>query len=225
MIVYGVWLYDELKDYIGWNASKRISGEPYIKLSTINHGTFNVKANTHGLRCFQKNNRCVACGVEGSIWALETHHKKTPPNLNLYAAVEPDKKYWGLTKDNSLLMTKDHIIPKSVGGLTIDKNLQTLCAICNQKKGTKVIEASQIPLIVERRKPQRGKPRTALINALRSVMYGPGKLYDGVMDLTLALAEYDSVQEPEYLLSKNRLIMALKGRHLLPDDAKSHLPE
>jgi 5-methylcytosine-specific restriction endonuclease McrA len=35
------------------------------------------------------------------------------------------------------MLRADHVIPESKGGLTIMKNLQTLCNICNSKKGAK----------------------------------------------------------------------------------------
>lgn len=35
-------------------------------------------------------------------------------------------------------LTIDHIIPVSKGGTNEDKNLRTMCRICNSKKGTKI---------------------------------------------------------------------------------------
>lgn len=35
-------------------------------------------------------------------------------------------------------MTKDHIIPKSKGGKDELNNYQTMCVICNVKKGNKI---------------------------------------------------------------------------------------
>lgn len=32
-------------------------------------------------------------------------------------------------------MTKDHITPKSKGGLDKIENMQTMCIVCNQEKG------------------------------------------------------------------------------------------
>jgi hypothetical protein len=34
----------------------------------------------------------------------------------------------------------DHIYPSSRGGLTVPENLQVLCAACNSKKGSRIIE-------------------------------------------------------------------------------------
>lgn len=41
--------------------------------------------------------------------------------------------------ERNLLLEIDHIIPVSLGGLTIDENLQTLCWKCNRSKGSKLI--------------------------------------------------------------------------------------
>jgi hypothetical protein len=40
--------------------------------------------------------------------------------------------------ERNLLLEIDHIIPVSLGGLTIDENLQTLCWKCNRSKGAKL---------------------------------------------------------------------------------------
>lgn len=45
----------------------------------------------------------------------------------------------GIVDEKNLLLEIDHIIPVSKGGLTTEKNLQTLCWKCNRKKGTKII--------------------------------------------------------------------------------------
>ena len=79
---------------------------------------------------FTKGYKCVKCGIEGSYFALE---KNIPEDgryhLNLYA----------LDKDgNEVLMTKDHIIPHSKGGKSTLENYQTMCTICNCKKGSNI---------------------------------------------------------------------------------------
>ena len=71
-----------------------------------------------------KGQKCVGCGREGTIWALERHDKTQPYHLNLYAS----------TPRGEVIMTKDHIIPVSQGGLDELDNFQTMCSICNHAK-------------------------------------------------------------------------------------------
>ena len=49
--------------------------------------------------------------------------------MNLYAINE---------KGEEVLMTKDHIEPKSLGGKNSLNNYQTMCTICNCEKGSKI---------------------------------------------------------------------------------------
>ena len=82
---------------------------------------------------FTKGLRCVACGIEGKFFAKEKGHGSSQDryHLNLYAINENDEE---------VLMTKDHIIPKSLGGKNTLDNLQPMCQFCNSRKGS-----SQIP--------------------------------------------------------------------------------
>lgn len=50
-------------------------------------------------------------------------------------------KYCSLStkQEPNLLLEIDHIIPLSKGGITTEKNLQTLCWRCNRSKGNKII--------------------------------------------------------------------------------------
>lgn len=92
-------------------------------------GPFDVKLSSLRLQCFSKNHSCVTCGCTGSIFRLESHSSDVNrPHLNMYA--EKDGKM--------LLMTKDHIIPKSKGGPDHPDNLQTMCHVCNEIKGDKL---------------------------------------------------------------------------------------
>ena len=73
---------------------------------------------------------CVRCGIKGQYFAIE----RTPPispdmpagwHLNLYALD---------SANNEVMMTKDHIIPKSRGGKNNLDNYQPMCIICNAMK-------------------------------------------------------------------------------------------
>jgi 5-methylcytosine-specific restriction endonuclease McrA len=72
---------------------------------------------------------CEDCGIKGSFFALEAHkediEKFNRAHFNLYAKND---------KGEEILMTKDHIIPKSKGGKDHISNYRTLCCICNVKK-------------------------------------------------------------------------------------------
>jgi hypothetical protein len=69
---------------------------------------------------------CVECGIEGSMFALEKYENAIGYHFNLYAVDDVG---------NEILMTKDHIIPKSLGGPNNLSNYQTMCIHCNSNKG------------------------------------------------------------------------------------------
>ncbi len=77
---------------------------------------------------FTKGMRCVRCGVEGRFFAKEKTVNDVRYHLNLYAVNE---------KGQEVLMTKDHIVPQSKGGKNTLKNYQTMCMVCNSRKGNK----------------------------------------------------------------------------------------
>lgn len=84
------------------------------------------------LRAFKEALVCAGCGRIGSRFYLERHWKRGPDekygdgwHLNLYA-VEPN--------GSEVLMTRDHIVPRSKGGLDRLENCQTMCHLCNRRK-------------------------------------------------------------------------------------------
>jgi len=80
---------------------------------------------------FTKGYSCCQCGIKGIYFALETTlgSKILKYHLNLYAINK---------KGEDILMTKDHIIPKSKGGINHLDNYQTMCCNCNAKKGNNI---------------------------------------------------------------------------------------
>ena len=78
----------------------------------------------------EKGIKCVACGVEGKYFAKERHRTSKGYHFNLYAVDD---------KGREVLMTKDHIIPKSKGGENKLHNYQTMCYNCNLAKGAKIL--------------------------------------------------------------------------------------
>ena len=77
----------------------------------------------------EKGYKCVCCGRVGAYYALECNEKENPKraHFNLYSA-------------DDILMTKDHIFPKSKGGKNTIENMQTMCTICNNNKGSDIPE-------------------------------------------------------------------------------------
>ena len=71
--------------------------------------------------------KCAKCGLEASFAAIEKNtSSKDKYHINVYGTRKEDGKH--------IMLTKDHIYPKSIGGLDIMENYQTLCETCNTKK-------------------------------------------------------------------------------------------
>lgn len=71
---------------------------------------------------FQKGTTCSCCGRKGIYFKLDGDEDTNRRHFNLYS-------------EDGMLMTKDHIIPKSLGGLDTVSNMQTMCRECNVRKG------------------------------------------------------------------------------------------
>lgn len=84
---------------------------------------FNVRpVSLRYMTFYQKSTKCVCCGKEGTHFKLCGEEATSRRHFNLYA-------------DDGTLMTKDHIMPKSKGGLNRVSNMQTMCVNCNKAKG------------------------------------------------------------------------------------------
>ena len=77
-----------------------------------------------------KGCKCVKCGLEAKFFAkeMETHIIKNN-NCRTYTL-----QLYGCNKDGEVIMTMDHIFPKSKGGKNQLYNLQPMCYVCNQSK-------------------------------------------------------------------------------------------
>lgn len=116
----------EIFDHIALDEKKR----EYI----INGVSYIVKMNSDRYVLFMQNRKCVACGLEGTKMILDINPGDQSPHFNLY------------TEENGrlVLMTKDHIIPKSKNGKDEIDNYQCMCSICNNLKGNYNITHEQI---------------------------------------------------------------------------------
>lgn len=94
-----------------------------------------IKLTSHIYLCFKKKGvECASCGLKGEYFYKERWENKNntkidyPWHLSLYGVKDGDE----------VLMTRDHIIPKSKGGKNYITNYQTMCRPCNLEKGDKM---------------------------------------------------------------------------------------
>lgn len=105
----------------------------------VNGFNYSVDKESIRYKVFFKSKNCRYCGIQGTHFLLQQKKGKdllTSPNsahFNLYA-----KDFLHKNNGNSILMTKDHFIPKSKGGNDSLDNLKTACAICNTLKGSNI---------------------------------------------------------------------------------------
>jgi len=100
-------------------------GGRFIRL----HGK-RIKAKSSRYKLFRtKGTACVGCGLEAGYFKLERFTVDEVYHLNLYGV-----DHLG----DEVLFTKDHIIPKSVGGRNHISNYQTMCSPCNTHKADKI---------------------------------------------------------------------------------------
>lgn len=85
-----------------------------------------VNVSTRTLQVFKmKGCTCSKCRSVGQYFKLDTAYNVKV--LRLYT----------IKDGREVLMTKDHIIPKSKGGTNKLENFQTMCFECNSNKGNK----------------------------------------------------------------------------------------
>lgn len=96
---------------------------------TANGQTYTVRMNSQRYFVFRDSLSCVACGLVGTKMILEQHPGDKTAHFNLY----------GEENGELVMMTKDHIRAKSVGGEDRHSNFQTMCSICNNIKAHQAI--------------------------------------------------------------------------------------
>lgn len=112
-------------------AFKERQSENRKEKGRIDYKDFNFNVKSLRLDTFrEKGLVCVTCGNSGAYFSLESQvgavGDNAKPHLNLYSI-------------DGVLITKDHIFPKSKGGKDHINNMQTMCYYCNQKKGDKIL--------------------------------------------------------------------------------------
>lgn len=112
------------------NKVKDVLFEKDKKLAKVDFDGDLIKGNSQRYQTFfTKGCKCVVCGIEGKYFAKERHLQNKSYHLNLYAVDD---------NGDEILMTKDHIMPRSKGGIDDISNYQTMCKLCNEAKGNKL---------------------------------------------------------------------------------------
>lgn len=110
-----------------YNAVKDMLFEPEDKKAMVVINGDKIKGNSQRFQTFfTKGLKCACCGIEGKYFGKEKDFNAARYHLNLYALDE---------SGNEVLMTKDHIVPRSKGGASELYNYQTMCVKCNIAKG------------------------------------------------------------------------------------------
>ena len=107
---------------------------------TINDKEYVVYLGKSTQKLFAGSQVCVNCGRTGTHFRLYHDPKQSIPKfINSMC----------LFSDDNMLMTADHIVPRSAGGLTHSINLQVMCLKCNQKKADKLPSPEIVDRITE----------------------------------------------------------------------------
>jgi 5-methylcytosine-specific restriction endonuclease McrA len=97
-----------------------------------------VKTGSDRYKLFAKNRYCVTCGTEGLYYAMERTVKRRPDGTVTPMSQGFHFNLYGKNADGEeVMITKDHIVPKSKGGPNRLDNYQTMCFICNVEKGNR----------------------------------------------------------------------------------------
>jgi 5-methylcytosine-specific restriction endonuclease McrA len=89
----------------------------------IEHNEYTVRTDTRTLQCFAEHGiECQLCGLKGEFFVMEKNLRTQQTYLHLYGVD---------TDDEIIMMTKDHIVPKSRLGSNDISNLRTMCERCN----------------------------------------------------------------------------------------------
>lgn len=141
---------DEVLPFTGPKAPRR-------EYTTDNGEVLKVKMRSLRYQTFKKSLVCVCCGIKGTYMALQRfrHEQSHQAHFNLYGLDERGKP---------VLITKDHIEPKSAGGKDHVDNMQTMCTVCNGLKKHHPMTVDQLKKVYDcykslrnQRDPKLGK--------------------------------------------------------------------
>lgn len=101
---------------------------PYVGKSlpprtyTVGGKSYSLRLTSLRYEVLRNSQSCAACGIVGAVLLLDRNPQDKSPHFNLYHQK---------TDGSLILMTKDHILPKSLGGKDHINNMRTMCMPCN----------------------------------------------------------------------------------------------
>lgn len=122
-------------------------------------GLKSVKLNGSRIQLLKAQPECQCCGLKGSFFAMETD-KTGSRHFNMYGFNE---------HGHEVLLTVDHITPRSLGGKN-HKNTQVLCYHCNQAKANHIMSLQDLRNKIGKSRilPKVKVPRKAVLIERRS---------------------------------------------------------
>lgn len=113
---------------------QHVTDEPSRKEWVVDGKSYMVKMNSDRYHLFKRSRVCVSCGLIGTQMVLDFNGSDLVPHFNLYAE----------EANTLVLMTKDHILAKSKGGLDCQSNYMTMCSTCNNLKSSYDLSPDQV---------------------------------------------------------------------------------
>lgn len=162
---------------------------PDKKIYKVGDKEYHVKMNSRRYFVFKTSLKCVACGLEGTKMLLEQSGNSKTAHFNLYA----------VENGGLVLMTKDHITPRSCGGGDSHSNYQTMCSICNNLKGSSILTLENIATLRKLYNENRGtlsrKKLGYLLEETRNKLAVPSKIKVSKKNYSLFVAADKSKQD------------------------------
>lgn len=152
----------------------QIGGPPWTV--NIDGNRYVLRMGSQRLLLFKRSHVCACCGIRGRFFWIDVNKGSDTAQLNLYG-------FGGYKNRYVILMTMDHIIPRSKGGPTTVDNLQVLCTQCNNIKADKLMDIPELRQLVVKKakarvkqKLQQDKPfiwkNNLELEAYETVIYG-----------------------------------------------------
>jgi 5-methylcytosine-specific restriction endonuclease McrA len=126
---------------------KPISSKRVIGKFTVEGIEYDVPQSNRYI-LFAQQRECVVCGLKGTKMMLCRQPNQFGSDTLHFA-------FFGIWRKAMVLLTRDHIVPRSKGGEDKLENIQTMCTLCNKRKHDREIsieDLRQEPEIAERRK-------------------------------------------------------------------------